>query len=64
MITRWASAQILATVALTIAVAGVARPASPGEVLKVGVNLSLTRADARNAKLMLQGAQLALAPQA
>ncbi|MGA9865892.1 MAG: branched-chain amino acid ABC transporter substrate-binding protein [Acetobacteraceae bacterium] len=60
MITRRTAAQLIAAVAVTTAVgrAGGAK-AADAKVLKVGVNLSLTGADAHNAKLMLQGAQLA-----
>ncbi len=59
MITRRAAAQLIASVAAAAAIgtAGTARAAN--QVLKVGVNLSLTGADAHSAKLILQGAELA-----
>ena len=60
MITRRTAAQLIAAVTVTTAVGGAGRAkAADAKVLKVGVNLSLTGADAHNAKLMLQGAQLA-----
>ncbi len=61
MITRRAAAQLIASVTATAALgsAGVARAAAGSKILKVGVDLSLTGADAHSAKLMLQGAQLA-----
>ncbi|HJS87922.1 MAG TPA: branched-chain amino acid ABC transporter substrate-binding protein [Acetobacteraceae bacterium] len=59
MITRRAAAQLIASAAAVAAMgtAGAARAAN--QVLKVGVNLSLTGADAHSAKLILDGAQLA-----
>jgi branched-chain amino acid transport system substrate-binding protein len=59
MITRRAAAQLIASAAAlaTVGTAGAARAAN--QVLKVGVNLSLTGADAHSAKLILDGAQLA-----
>ena len=59
MITRRAANQLIvsATVAAAIGGAGAARAAD--QVLKIGVDLSLTGADAHGAKLMLNGAQLA-----
>ncbi len=59
MITRRAAAQLFASAAAiaTLGSAGTANAAS--KVLKVGVDLSLTGADAHSAKLMLDGAQLA-----
>ena len=59
MITRRAAAQLIAsvTVAATLGGAGAARAAD--QALKIGVDLSLTGADAHGAKLMLDGAQLA-----
>ncbi len=60
MITRRAAAQLIAAAAATTALgrAGSAQ-AADDKVLKVGVNLSLTGADAHSAKLMLDGAQMA-----
>lgn len=59
MITRRAATQLIASIAAAVAVgtAGVAQAAN--QVLKVGVNLSLTGADAHSAKLILEGAELA-----
>jgi branched-chain amino acid transport system substrate-binding protein len=58
MITRRAAAQLIAAAAVaTLGSAGAARAAN--QVLKVGVNLSLTGADAHSAKLILDGAELA-----
>jgi branched-chain amino acid transport system substrate-binding protein len=58
MITRRAAAQLIAAaVVATLGSAGAARAAN--QVLKVGVNLSLTGADAHSAKLILDGAELA-----
>ena len=60
MITRRAAAKLVAAVAAASALgAGGARAAD--KVLKVGVNLSLTGADAHSAKLILDGAELAFA---
>ena len=60
MITRRAAAQLVAAVAATTALgsAGSARAAA-SKVLKIGINLPLTGADAHSAKLILDGAQLA-----
>ncbi|MEO9190443.1 MAG: branched-chain amino acid ABC transporter substrate-binding protein [Acetobacteraceae bacterium] len=60
MITRRAAAQLIAAVAATSALGGAGGAfAADSKVLKIGVNLSLTGADAHSAKLMLDGAQMA-----
>jgi branched-chain amino acid transport system substrate-binding protein len=60
MITRRAAAQLIAAAAATTALAGM-EPARAAEakVLRIGINLPLTGADAHSAKLILEGAQLA-----
>lgn len=63
MITRRSAAQIFATAAATAVLGGVVR-VSPAEaadkVVTVGINLSLTGADAESATRILHGAELAL----
>jgi branched-chain amino acid transport system substrate-binding protein len=60
MITRRAAAQlVVAAVAATALGSGGEARAAGSEVLKIGVNLPLTGADAHSAKLILQGAELA-----
>jgi branched-chain amino acid transport system substrate-binding protein len=61
MITRRAAAQLIAAVAATSALGGVGPALAANKVVKVGVNLSLTGADAHSAKLMLDGAEMAFA---
>ncbi len=58
MITRRAAAQLVAAVAAS-SVFGAGGAQAADKVLKVGVNLSLTGADAHSAKLILDGAELA-----
>ncbi len=61
MITRRAAAQLFATAAVAASAAsfGSAGAHGAGKIARIGVDLSLTGADAHGAKLMLQGAQLA-----
>lgn len=59
MITRRAAAQLFASVAVAAAAGGTETALAANKVVKVGINLSLTGADAHSAKLMLDGAQLA-----
>ncbi|HET6182134.1 MAG TPA: branched-chain amino acid ABC transporter substrate-binding protein [Acetobacteraceae bacterium] len=60
MITRRAAAQLVASVAAAAAFGRTgAAFAADDKVLKVGIDFSLTGADAHSAKLMLDGAQLA-----
>ncbi len=58
MITRRAAAQLIAAVAATSALGARAAHAAD-QVLKIGINLPLTGADAQSAKRILQGAELA-----
>ena len=59
MITRRAAAQLIAAVAATSALGSAGGANAADKVLKVGVNLSLTGADAHSAKLILDGAEMA-----
>ncbi|MBV8702548.1 MAG: branched-chain amino acid ABC transporter substrate-binding protein [Acetobacteraceae bacterium] len=59
MITRRAAAQLIASAAAAAAIGHTEAARAANQVVKVGVNLSLTGADAHSAKLMLDGAQLA-----
>lgn len=59
MITRRATAQLVASLAVASAVGGTGTAFAADKVLKIGVDLSLTGADAHSAKLMLDGAELA-----
>ncbi len=62
MLTRRGTAQIV-IIGVVAAVLGASRPdpaRAEDQVLKVGINLALTGADAHGAALMLHGAQLAL----
>ncbi|MBV8575818.1 MAG: ABC transporter substrate-binding protein, partial [Acetobacteraceae bacterium] len=59
MITRRAATQLIASVAAAAALGTAGTVQAADQVLRVGVDLSLTGADAHGAKLMLDGAQLA-----
>ncbi len=58
MITRRAAGQLFASAAVTAALSR-ARTASADQVVKVGINLSLTGADAESAQRIFYGAQMA-----
>ncbi len=60
MITRRAAGRVFASVVALCAIGGV-RAARAEQVVKVGVNLSFTGADAESAQRILHGAQLAFA---
>jgi branched-chain amino acid transport system substrate-binding protein len=59
MITRRAAAQLIASVAVAAAAGGAGKALAADQVLRIGINLPLTGADAHSAKLILQGAELA-----
>jgi branched-chain amino acid transport system substrate-binding protein len=59
MITRRAATQLIASATVAVAIGDVGAARAADQVLKIGVDLSLTGADAHGAKLMLNGAQLA-----
>ncbi|MBV8615313.1 MAG: branched-chain amino acid ABC transporter substrate-binding protein [Acetobacteraceae bacterium] len=59
MITRRAAAQLIASAAAAAVIGHTEAARAANQVVKVGVNLSLTGADAHSAKLILEGAQLA-----
>ncbi len=60
MITRRAAAQLVASAAAAVALGAERAFAADNKVLQIGIDLSLTGADAHGAKLMLNGAQLAI----
>ena len=59
MITRRAAGQLFVAGAVAATIGGVDRARAANQVLKIGVNLSLTGADAESAARILHGAQLA-----
>ncbi len=59
MITRRAAGQLIVAAAATAAIGGAGQARAADQVLKIGVNLSLTGADAESATRILHGAQLA-----